>query len=185
MTKSISSMSMVIEITKIKWLLSFYKLIFGALEKEIDPIVTFNIFNVNPDPNEISSKNNLYGTQRKGNGIMQPLMTVLMGDMSIFWSNKDGIKMCEDIFIDFIIKTRWTWYDFQESRELTIRIATDIKNLQDGNGPKFGMIFQIFSIAITGYIPEFIKSCDLTLVLIVTVPLSYFFHRFSNGLNEI
>ncbi|EDR22078.1 hypothetical protein EDI_146400 [Entamoeba dispar SAW760] len=67
--------------------------------------------------------------------------------------------MCEDIFIDYI------------------------KNLQDGNGPKFGMIFQIFSIAITGYIPEFIKSCDLTLVLIVAVPLSYFFQRFQMKMN--
>ncbi|EDR22660.1 multidrug resistance protein, putative [Entamoeba dispar SAW760] len=218
-----------------------------------EPLNTFNIFNVNPDPNEILSKKKLHDTEGKvnliklfkysdwidlilliigiissiGNGIMQPLMMVLVGDMvdnynytsennsmideevnhmiveevkesvnkvvvkmvyfgvismvlsfmrtfSLFVvSQREGIRV-RKLYFKSLLRQDATWYDFQESGELTTRIATDIKNFQDGIGPKFGMIFQIFSMTITGYIIGFIKSWDLALVVLATVPLSCF-----------
>ncbi|EDR30175.1 multidrug resistance protein, putative [Entamoeba dispar SAW760] len=218
-----------------------------------EPLNTFNIFNVNPDPNEILSKKKLHDTEGKvnliklfkysdwidlilliigiissiGNGILQPVMLLLMGDVidsyiytseyniiideevnhmivegvkesvnkvvvkmvyfgvismvlsfmrtfSLFVvSQREGIRV-RKLYFKSLLRQDATWYDFQESGELTTRIATDIKNFQDGIGPKFGMIFQIFSMTITGYIIGFIKSWDLALVVLATVLLSCF-----------
>ncbi|GAB1220427.1 hypothetical protein ENUP19_0053G0022 [Entamoeba nuttalli] len=214
---------------------------------------TFNIFNVTPDPNEISAKKKMQETEGKvsviklfkysdwidmililvglissiGNGVMQPLMMLLMGDMvnsyiytpgdntlideevnhmivegvkesvnkvvvkmvyfgvismvlsflrtfSLFVvSQREGIRV-RRMYFKSLLRQDATWYDFQESGELTSRIATDIKNYQDGIGPKFGMIFQIISMGITGYVIGFTKCWDLALVVLATVPLSSF-----------
>ncbi|GAB1223538.1 hypothetical protein ENUP19_0151G0019 [Entamoeba nuttalli] len=90
-----------------------------------EPADTFNIFNVTPDPNEISAKNKLHETEGKvsviklfkysdwidmililvglissiGNGVMQPLMMLLMGDLvnSYIYTPGDNTLIDEEV----------------------------------------------------------------------------------------
>ena len=71
-------------------------------------------------------------------------------------SQREGIKP-RRLYFKSLLRQDAILYDFQESGELTARIAINIKNYQDGIGPKFGMIFQISSMVITGCVIEFKK----------------------------
>ncbi|GAB1228120.1 hypothetical protein ENUP19_0376G0007 [Entamoeba nuttalli] len=82
-------------------------------------------------------------------------------------SQREGIRP-RRLYFKSLLRQDTTWYDYQESGELTSRIAANIKKYQDGIGPKFGMIFQIFSMGITGYVIGFKKCWDLVLVVLET-----------------
>ncbi|GAB1224123.1 hypothetical protein ENUP19_0174G0001 [Entamoeba nuttalli] len=73
---------------------------------------------------------------------------------------REGIRV-RRLYFKSLLRQDATWYDYQQSGELTSRIAANIKKYQDGIGSKFGMIFQIFSIGITGYVIGFKKSLNV------------------------
>ncbi|KAL7719172.1 ATP-dependent permease MDL1 [Entamoeba marina] len=101
---------------------------------------------------------------------------------SFVLSQRQGIKI-RNLYFQSLLRQDMGWYDLYESGELTSHIASDVQNIQDGMGYKFGLLFQTIATLISGYVLGFTLSWDLTLVILCCTPflfLALFFVGFTS-----
>ncbi|KAL7719946.1 ABC-type xenobiotic transporter [Entamoeba marina] len=84
-------------------------------------------------------------------------------------SRRQGIKI-RMLYFDSLLRQDMGWYDFHESGELTARIASDVQNIEEGIGSKFGTIIQTITTLIAGYTIGFVKGWDVALVILSSFP---------------
>ncbi|CAL1269177.1 unnamed protein product [Larinioides sclopetarius] len=70
-----------------------------------------------------------------------------------------------------ILRHEISWFDNQQSGELTTRLNDDLQRIREGIGEKIGIIIQYSSTFIAGFLVGFVKGWQLTLVILSVTPL--------------
>uniref|UniRef100_A0A1I8F9J6 ABC transmembrane type-1 domain-containing protein n=1 Tax=Macrostomum lignano TaxID=282301 RepID=A0A1I8F9J6_9PLAT len=70
-----------------------------------------------------------------------------------------------------VLRQEMSWFDQQSSGELTTRLADDLERIRKGLGDKTSVVIQAFSGFIAGFVIGFIKSWEMTLVMMSLTPL--------------
>lgn len=75
------------------------------------------------------------------------------------------------LYFNSLMRQDFSWYDAENTGELTSRVASDVDLIQGGIGDKVGSAVQFLAQAIVGFIISFIYSWRLTLVILAIAPL--------------
>ena len=74
-------------------------------------------------------------------------------------------------FFDSILKQPVAWHDEHKPGELTTHLVTSMSLIQDGISEKFVNVFNYYATFIGGFVIAFVKSWEMTLVLLAVFPV--------------
>jgi ATP-binding cassette, subfamily B (MDR/TAP), member 1 len=70
-----------------------------------------------------------------------------------------------------LMRQNFSWYDGENTGELTSRVASDVDLIQGGIGDKVGSAVQFLNTGVVGIIISFVYTWKLTLVILAIAPL--------------
>jgi ABC-type multidrug transport system fused ATPase/permease subunit len=74
------------------------------------------------------------------------------------------------LYFRSLMRQDFSWYDSENSGELTSRVASDVNLIQAGIGAKVGSAIQYTSSGVVGFVVAFFYSWKITLVILSVAP---------------
>ena len=90
-----------------------------------------------------------------------------------FWSLM-GNRMCHRLkrqYFHIILQQEQGWFDANNPYEFATKVQAQLEQVEFGIGEKFGVILQMASQCIAGFVIAFILSWEITLVMLTVLPL--------------
>lgn len=97
-------------------------------------------------------------------------MSFLQVRFQMIVATRTGIRI-RKLYFKSLMRQNFSWYDAENSGELTTRVAGDVDLIQAGIGDKLGSAVQFIAQGVVGVGISFFYSWKLTLVILAVAPL--------------
>ncbi|XP_067138789.1 ATP-dependent translocase ABCB1-like [Centruroides vittatus] len=98
-------------------------------------------------------------------------VTSYMQVMTWMWACERQVYRLRQEFFYEVLRKEIAWFDCHQTGELSMKLNDDLERVREGIGDKFSMFIEFSSTFIAGFIVGFVKSWELTLVIMSMTPL--------------